>query len=245
MIPQRAQTTLCHPPHDGSQTLRLNSSFSQFSPCPTKFTHIFICLSHQSQDASSSSHTTLLSRLTNEIKSTPYQQDLPEVLLLRELLYVFVETVSTNIVVSVVSTHHGIGNGYSVRNLVRTIMLGLKLVYTRLIGLVPTWEHLASPATPPQTLPGGPQKLRFNTSFSQFSPCPTTCAVLASVCRFHSYCCLPVPADPVFCATRSLPYPLALHVFLVAHHVCLCPAWMYLFCPCCSSWWTLFLCSCR
>ena len=92
---------------------------------------------------------------------------------------------------------------------------------------MPTWEHLASPATSFQTLPGGPQKLHLNPSFSQFSPCPTRCAVCPSVCRFHSYCCLPVPADPVFCATRSLPYPLALHVFLVAHHVCLCPAWMY------------------
>ena len=55
-----------------------------------------------------------------------------------------------------------------------------------------TWEHLAWPATSFQTLPGGPQKLRLNPSFSQFSPCPARCAVCPSVCRFHSYCCLPV-----------------------------------------------------
>ena len=68
---------------------------------------------------------------------------------------------------------------------------------------LPTWEHLALPATSFQTPTGGPQKLRLNPSFSQFSPCPTRCTVCASVCRFHSYCCLPVPADPVFCATIS------------------------------------------
>ena len=66
-----------------------------------------------------------------------------------------------------------------------------------------TREHLASPATHIQTLPGGPQKLRLNPSFSQFSPCPTRCAVSPSVCRFHLYCCIPVPPDPVFCARIS------------------------------------------
>ena len=95
-------------------------------------------------------------------------------------------------------------NGYEA--MLTSYALGLKLVYTRLIGLVAIWEHLASPATSFQTLPGGPQKLRLNPSFSQFSPCPARCAVWPSVCRFHSYCCLPVPADPVFCATQSLPY---------------------------------------
>ena len=86
-------------------------------------------------------------------------------------------------------------------------ILGLKLVYTRLIGLVATWEHPASPGTSFQTPPGGPQKLRFNPSFSQFSPCPTRCTVWASVCRFHSSICLPVPPDPVFCATMSHSVP--------------------------------------
>ena len=80
--------------------------------------------------------------------------------------------------------------------------------YTSLaIGLVATREHLASSATPFQTLPGGPQKLRLNPSFSQFSPCLTRCTVWPSVCRFYSYCYLPVPLDQaVFLVVLNITY---------------------------------------
>ena len=47
-----------------------------------------------------------------------------------------------------------------------------------------TMEHLlALPATTFHTLPGMPQKLHLNPSFSQVSPCPTRCTVWPSVYR--------------------------------------------------------------
>ena len=88
-------------------------------------------------------------------------------------------------------------------------LLGLKLVYTRLIDLVATRDHLVMPATFFETLPGGPQKLHLNPFFNQFFPCPTRCTVWASLCRFYSYCCLPAPPETVYCAIWSLPYSLS------------------------------------